>query len=71
MIEIPAGHRNMTVSFAAIDYTDNRDILYRTRLDGSPWTGADRTRSADPVQHVGRHAQTRGAVDRPLRTLGR
>lgn len=45
MIEIPAGHRNITVSFAAIDYTDNRDILYRTRLDGSPWTGADRTRS--------------------------
>lgn len=45
MIEIPPGHRNMTVSFAAIDYTDNRDILYRTRLDGSPWTGADRTRS--------------------------
>jgi len=42
---LPSGIRNLTVRFAAIDYTDNEDILYRTRVDGSPWTGADHTRS--------------------------
>ncbi len=44
-MELPLGIRNLTVRFAAIDYTDNEDILYRKRMDGSPWTGADHTRS--------------------------
>lgn len=37
--------RNVTVKFAALDYVDNRMILYHTRLDGSPWTEPDRSRS--------------------------
>ncbi len=40
-----AGERNVSIRFAAIDYIDNRDILYRSRLDGSPWTEAGRTRN--------------------------
>lgn len=44
-VVLPSGIRNLTVRFAAIDYTDNEDILYRKRVDGSPWTGADHTRS--------------------------
>lgn len=37
--------RNFSISFAALDYTDNTDICYRSRLDGSPWSraGNDRT----------------------------
>lgn len=30
--------RNIRIGFAAIDYVDNTGILYRTRLDESPWT---------------------------------
>lgn len=37
---LESGQRNISVAFAAIDYTDNSGILYRSRLDGSPWTGA-------------------------------
>ncbi len=44
-IMLKAGERNVSIHFAAIDYVDNEDILYRTRLDDSPWTGADRMRS--------------------------
>lgn len=44
-VYLPKGERNVTVRFAAIDYIDNEAILYRTRLDGSPWAGADRSRS--------------------------
>lgn len=43
--DLPRGQRNVTVRFAALDYVDNKDILYRTRMDGSPWTKADRSRS--------------------------
>lgn len=34
-------HRNITISFAAIDYTDNRGILYRTRLQRMDGFGDD------------------------------
>lgn len=44
-VELPASERNVTVGFAAIDYVDNSGILYRTRVDGSPWSPADRNRS--------------------------
>ena len=37
--------RNISIAFAAIDYTDNSGILYRSRLDGSPWTGAGTVRN--------------------------
>lgn len=40
-----AGERNVSIRFAAIDYIDNSDILYRSRLDDSPWTEAGRTRN--------------------------
>jgi len=44
-IMLSAGQRNISVGYAALDYTDNSGILYRTRLDGSPWSspGAGRT----------------------------
>lgn len=32
--------RNVTISFAAVDYINNTDILYRTRMDGGTWTTA-------------------------------
>ncbi|MBD5252851.1 MAG: helix-turn-helix domain-containing protein [Barnesiella sp.] len=42
---LPDGHldldsrsRNITLRFAAIDYVDNTHILYRYRVDGSPWS---------------------------------
>lgn len=38
------GQRNITIHFAAVDYIDNTEILYRTRVDGSPWTNADHAR---------------------------
>lgn len=43
-IRLPASSRNLTIGFAALDYVNNRDIIYRTALDGSPWTGGDRDR---------------------------
>lgn len=44
-VELSADQRNVTIGFAAIDYIDNSGILYRTRLDGSPWTAAGTDRS--------------------------
>lgn len=44
-ITLEADSRNISVRFAAIDFIGNEDILYRTRLDGSPWTAANRVRS--------------------------
>ena len=37
--------RNFSLSFAALDYTDNSNICYRTRLNHSAWSGVDRNRS--------------------------
>lgn len=45
-LELKPGQRNISVHFAAIDFVDNRDILYSTRFDGSPWTKAGRMRNA-------------------------
>lgn len=44
-ISLGASERNISVGYAALDYTDNSGILYRTRLDGSPWSspGVSRT----------------------------
>lgn len=44
-INLSAKERNITIHFAAIDYTDNKDILYRSRLDDSPWTSLSSLRS--------------------------
>lgn len=44
-LSLDAPERNITIHFAALDYIDNTGILYRTRLDHSPWTGASRNRS--------------------------
>lgn len=46
-ITLMADERNVTVGYAALDYIDNADILYRTRLDGLSWTGATRSRSVN------------------------
>lgn len=56
-IALPPSGRNLAVGFAAIDHVDNRGILYRTSLDGSPWTGASPSRSVtlfglSPGRHV-------------------
>lgn len=44
-LSLKADERNVTIRFAAIDFIDNGDILYRTRLDGSPWTPLSLNRS--------------------------
>lgn len=56
-ISLEPDERNITIHFAAIDYIDNTDILYCTRLDGSPWTTASRARSVtlfnlSPGNHI-------------------
>lgn len=44
-IQLTEQQRNVTIKFAALDYGNNRDILYRTRLDGSSWADADISRT--------------------------
>ena len=39
------GERNFTISFAAIDYTDNTGIMYRSRMNGQAWSVASTDRS--------------------------
>ncbi|MDE7135446.1 MAG: helix-turn-helix domain-containing protein [Muribaculaceae bacterium] len=56
-ISLESDERNITIHFAALDYIDNTDILYCTRLDGSPWTTASRARSVtlfnlSPGNHI-------------------
>ena len=64
-IIFPADSRNISVSFAAIDFTDNSGILYRTRVDGSPWTAADRSRRIDLFNlSPGRHTLEVQSTDR-------
>lgn len=56
-ISLRPDERNVSIYFAAIDYIDNGDILYRTRLDESPWTQTERTRGVtlfnlSPGEHI-------------------
>ncbi len=56
-ISLHPDERNVSIYFAAIDYIDNSDILYRTRLDESPWTRAEHTRGVtlfnlSPGEHI-------------------
>lgn len=56
-LRLDAGERNVSIRFAAIDYIDNSDLLYCSRLDGSPWTEAGLTRNVtlfnlEPGTHV-------------------
>lgn len=44
-IVIDTDERNFSISFAALDYTDNTGICYRSRLDESPWSNAGSGRS--------------------------
>lgn len=44
-VAMSAHERNVKIGFAALDYIDNSAILYRASVDGSPWTGAGRSRS--------------------------
>ena len=39
-IVLRADERSMVLSFAALDYTDNSGILYRTRVNGREWSHA-------------------------------
>lgn len=64
-IKLEANSRNLSVDFAAIDFTDNSGILYRTRFDGSPWTGAVPSRRADLFNLTpGRHLLEVQSTDR-------
>lgn len=56
-LSLDADSRNITIKYAALDYTDNRNILYRTRLDGSEWTSQGSSRAVTlfnlaPGQHL-------------------
>ncbi len=46
-LDLDSDSRNVTLRFAAIDFVDNSSILYRYRVDGSPWSAfnTDRTRT--------------------------
>ena len=44
-VSLRPSERNLSISFAAIDYIDNSGINYRTKLDDSPWTGLSQSRS--------------------------
>lgn len=44
-VSLKPDQRNLTIGYAAIDYIDNSDIIYSTRLDGSPWTSPTNRRS--------------------------
>lgn len=64
-VELPADGRNSTIRFAAIDYVDNSGILYRTRVDGSPWTTADSDRGVTLFNlSPGRHELEAQSTDR-------
>ncbi len=56
-LRLAAPERNITIGFAAIDYSDNSHIRYRTRLDGSAWTASYTARKASlfalsPGSHI-------------------
>ncbi|MBQ3805711.1 MAG: helix-turn-helix domain-containing protein [Prevotella sp.] len=44
-IVIDTESRNFTLSFAALDYTDNSGIMYRTRLNADQWSHPTQERS--------------------------
>ena len=44
-IVIAPDERNFSISFVAIDYSDNASILYHYRMDGSSWSHASKERS--------------------------
>lgn len=44
-LQLDAHSRNLTVKYAAIDFTNNSQIHYRTRLDGSDWAPQGTSRS--------------------------
>lgn len=44
-ISLACDQRSVTIGYAALDYTDNSGILYRSRLDGSEWCSANKNRS--------------------------
>lgn len=56
-IIIETDERNFSLSFAALDYTDNADICYRNKLDNSPWNNTGNNRSVtfydmQPGEHI-------------------
>lgn len=56
-ISLDSGSRNISVGFVAVDYVNNEDIYYRSRIDGSPWTPFSRSRTVtlfnmSPGRHV-------------------
>jgi AraC-like DNA-binding protein len=44
-ITLAPDERNFSVSFAALEYSDNSGISYRSRLDGGPWSHAGSQRT--------------------------
>lgn len=70
-LRMPLGERNVTVGYAALDYVDNSGIIYRTRLDDSPWTAASRSRSVTLFNlSPGEHTLEVEATNRFGRSVG-
>ena len=70
-VALAAHQRNVTIGFAAIDYTENKDILYRTRLDASPWTNGTSDRRVTLFSlSPGRHLLEVQSTDRYGRWVG-
>lgn len=44
-LHLTAGQRNISLRFAAIDYSNNEEIYYRSSFDGSAWSAATKARS--------------------------
>ena len=44
-ISLASDQRNITIGYAALDYTDNSGILYHSRLDDSEWCSTSKNRS--------------------------
>ncbi len=43
-LKLGADERNISIGFSALDYSTNQNIVYRSRIDKSPWTVADKSR---------------------------
>jgi AraC-like DNA-binding protein/sugar lactone lactonase YvrE len=64
-ITLEADQRSLTIGYAALDYTDNSGILYRSRLDGSSWSSAAKNRSITLFNlEAGRHTLEVQSTDR-------
>lgn len=70
-IALNADQRSITIGYAALDYTDNSGILYRSRLDGSEWSSTGKNRSVTLFNlAAGKHTLEVQSTDRYGRWVG-